>query len=234
MVGWLEARPQRRSMAVSGRREGQVRAAAGGRAGRRGLRLAGGLGWGRGRDNISEPGRWCRGRGDEGRRSSSVERGCSWGCLNCSPHAPPRGPRGWRTAWAGGEHRAVTLVPSCRPAGRESLARKGVCWGRTTDGDCSGGSWASDGQGEAAEPQLHQPARTRGEETPSHRCPHSRSPAVPPSLLVQITFTAPTLPFLLGGGTNTPISSQRWHLQHLEQTVPLPFARSYLYIQGAR
>lgn len=31
-------------------------------------------------------------------------------------------------------------------------------------------------------------------------------------------------------GTNIPISSRRWHLQHLERTMPLPFARSYLYI----
>lgn len=85
-AGWLEAQPRCCSTAVSGRREGQVRAAASRRAGSRGLRLAGGLGWGCKRDIISEQGstRWIGGGEEggmegEGRSSRSVEQGCSWG-----------------------------------------------------------------------------------------------------------------------------------------------------------
>lgn len=68
-------------------------------------------------------GGWCRGRGDGGRRSRSVERGCSWGCLNCSAPHSLRELRPQRTAWAGDECRAVIRVPCCRPAGRVSCQK---------------------------------------------------------------------------------------------------------------
>lgn len=101
-------------------------------------------------------GGWCRGRGDGGRRSRSVEQGCSWGCLNCSA---PRLPHGLGMS-AGLSHRSPAASQQA-----ESVAGKGICWGRMVDGDCLGGSWASDRQREAAEPQLHQPVGTHSEET---------------------------------------------------------------------
>lgn len=67
-----------------------------------------------------------------------MERGCSWGCLNCSAHAPPMGQDA-------GEQRglgvSVGLSHWSPAAGQhvESLAGKGVCWGRTVDGNCLGG-----------------------------------------------------------------------------------------------
>lgn len=89
-----------------------------------------------------------------------MERGCSRGCLNCSAPCSPGGPRPR-------EQRGLRASAGLSPAGQqvELLAGKGVCWGRTVDGDCSGGSWASDRQREAAEPRLRQPARTCSEGT---------------------------------------------------------------------
>lgn len=203
---------------VSGRREGQVRAAASGRAARRGLRLAGGLGRGCGRAIISERGsvRWCRGRGDGGRRSRSAEWGCcSWGCLNCSAPRSPRGPRPWRRVWAGCERGAVTPVPCCSPAGRAALlerafAGKGQWMAATARAVAGLARQAGKGSRASASPTSTDPRR--GELIPPvptlTRCP---------SLPVQITRPAPTLP--------VP-SSRRWLLRHLERTMPLPFARA--------
>lgn len=70
--------------------------------------------------------------------------------------------------------RAVTAIPCCRPAATVACW-KGRLLGRSADGDCRGGSWGRDGQGEAAEPRRRQPARA----DPTPPCP--RSPAVPPS-----------------------------------------------------
>lgn len=108
------------------------------------------------------------------------------------PMLPP-----WRTEWAGEStelsHRSPAVGQQV-----ESLAGKGVCWGRTVDGDCSSGSWASD--------RNKKGSRALASPTSTHP---DLIPLVPtlmltrgPSLLVQITFLAPTHPFLLGGGTS--------------------------------
>lgn len=205
-AGWLETQPRCRSTAASGRREGQVRAAASGRAARRGLRLAGGLGWGCGRAIISELGsvRWCRGRGDGGRRSRSAEWGCcSWGCLNCSAPCSPRRPRPWRTAWAGGKRGAVTPVACCSPAGRAALLERAFAgkgpWMAATARAVAGLVAGRERQQSLGFPNQHGPAARRADPTGAHAHPLS----LPPS--------ANHLP-----STNTASSSRRWLLRHLE------------------
>lgn len=138
---------------------------------------------------------------EKGRRSSCVE----WRCLNCSP-TPWAETLENRTGWVGGEsHQSPAAGQQVEP-----LAGEDICWGRTVDGDCLGGRWASDRQREAAEPQLRQPERTRSED-PTGAHPHARPLSLPPS---ENHFPS----------TNTPSSSQRRHPRHLEQTVLLPFA----------
>lgn len=207
LVGWLEAQPRRCSTAISGRREGQVRAAASGRAARRGLRLAGGLGWGCGRAITPE-----RAWAEEGELEGEGEKEQLCGA-EVPELLPCHGLRPWRTEQRGlGVSAGLSHQSSAAGQQVEPLAGEDVCWGRTVDDDCLGGRWASDRQREAAEPQLRQPEHTRSED-PTGAHPHACPLSLPPS---ENHFPS----------TNAPSSSQRRHLQHLEQTVLLPFAQA--------
>lgn len=193
---WPEAQPHRCSTAVSSMREGQVRAAARCRAVRRGLRLAGGLGWGYGRDIIAEPqpssGRWCRAKGRW--REKEIH---GVGLFLGMPELPP-------ASREPGEQQGCHTDPLLLASGDCRLLERAFA-GKDRGWRLRGGSWGRERQQSLGD--ANQPEQTR-----SHQCP--RSPAVPPSSCKSLR------------GTNTPIPSRRWHLQHLDRVVPLPFTRA--------
>lgn len=100
--------------------------------------------------------------------------------------------------------RAVTPIPCCRPAATVACW-KGRLLGRIVDGDC--GAAAGAGRGSRASAMPTSPSR------PDPTSAHAHPLSLPPRAN---HFR----------GTNTPIPSRRWHLQHLDRVVPLPFTRA--------
>lgn len=188
------------STAISSRREGQVRAAASGRAASRGLRLVGG--WDGDVEGISFQSPAPVGGAGEGEteregRRGSVEWGCSWGCLNCPVPA--------------GRHPGTVTGPCCRPARRVSCRKGCLPWkdhgwrllGWERQAERGSRAWAS--------PTSIQHAPAAGGPGPSRA--HTHPLSLPP--------TAHRF-----HSTHTPISPARRHLQPLWQTMPLPSART--------
>jgi len=200
---WLGARPRRCPTASSRRYEGQVRAAAGGEE-----RVKAG-----GRAGVGYHfRRCCRGRGDGGRRSRSMERAAGH-AGTVRPHATPQEPR------PRAECGAVTGVPGCRPAGRvtgwKERAFAGEGW-RTASARVVAGLATGGGEQQRSHGFANRHARQRGERIPPSptltRVPRSRHKPL---------SRAPTLshPFP-GGGTASTRS----------ETLP----RGCSYTQGAR